>query len=65
MSASTIRPEQTIYTPGEAAEVLRLSRHKVYELCNSGQLRSFKIGRARRIAAAAIADFVAELESEA
>lgn len=54
----TIRPEQTIYTPAEAAEVLRISRDHVYELCASGKLRSFRIGRARRIDSQSIADFV-------
>lgn len=54
----TIRPEQTIYTPAEAAEVLRISRDYVYDLCRSGTLRSFKIGRSLRIDSKAIADFV-------
>lgn len=54
----TIRPEQQIYTPAEAAEVLRISRDFVYDLCRSGALRSFKIGRALRIDASAIDEFV-------
>lgn len=57
--------QQSIYTPREAAEHLRCSRDLVYELCASGQLKSFKLGRARRITRAALDEFVAGLESEA
>ena len=45
--------------------MLRLSRTVVYELIRSGRLRSVKQGRARRVPAAAIRDYIALLESEA
>ena len=47
------------HTPEEAARVLRLSRTTIYELLKSGQLRSYKVGRSRRIPATALAEFVA------
>lgn len=58
-----IRPEQSIYTPAEAAAYLRCSRDLVYELCASGALRSFKLGRSRKISADALAEFVNEREA--
>jgi excisionase family DNA binding protein len=36
-------------TPEEAAKALRLGRSKVYELIETGELKSIKIGRSRRI----------------
>lgn len=54
--------EQLLYTVREAQEVLRLSRTKIKELIASGELRSVKIGRARRIPVTAAEQFVAELK---
>ncbi len=51
-----------LYTPVEAAALLGLGRTKIYELLLSGELRSVRIGTARRIPAAALADFVASLQ---
>jgi len=48
-----------LFTVNEACEVLHLSRPVVYQLINSGELRSFKVGNARRIPAQALEDFVA------
>lgn len=39
----------TILTAGEAAELLKVSRSKVYNMLRRGELKSVKIGRARRI----------------
>jgi excisionase family DNA binding protein len=50
--------------PEDAATVLGIGRTKVYELMRSGALRSVKVGGLRRIPAAALADFVAQLEKE-
>ena len=63
VSAPTIRPEQAIFTPAEAAVYLRCSRDLVYELCASGALRSFKIGRSRRIGRDALLEFVESCEA--
>jgi excisionase family DNA binding protein len=54
-----------LYRVTEAAEVLGLSRAKVYELISSGALRSVRIDGARRIKADDLAAFVASLSDEA
>lgn len=45
-------------TVEEAAEVLHISRDKVYFLIRTGQLRSIKIGKLRRLSPAWIAEFI-------
>jgi excisionase family DNA binding protein len=50
--------EQLLLRPGEAARVLSLGRSKLYELLASGELPSVKIGRATRIPAASLRDWV-------
>lgn len=57
--------EPQLYRVTEVMRMLRLSRTVVYELMRSGRLRSVKEGRARRITAAAIRDYIALLEEEA
>jgi excisionase family DNA binding protein len=47
-----------LYTSEEAAEQLTIGRTAVYDLIKSGHLSSVKIGRRRRIPAAALNDFV-------
>lgn len=47
-----------LLTVEEAAEALALGRTKVYELLESGSLRSVKIGRLRRIPVQALHEFV-------
>jgi excisionase family DNA binding protein len=54
-----------LLTPEEAALSLRVGRSKVYELMRSGAIRSVKIGGSRRISTTALAEYVAELESDA
>lgn len=53
-----------LLTPVEAARGLGIGRTKVYELMAAGALRSVKIGRARRVPASALAEFVARLAAE-
>ena len=55
--------ERLLLRPVEAAERLGISRTKVYELMASGELRSVKIGAARRVSATALAEFVATLDA--
>ena len=50
-----------LYTPEEAAEQLTIGRTAVFDLIKSGHLSSVKIGRRRRIPAAALDDFVAAI----
>jgi excisionase family DNA binding protein len=48
---------QEFLTVEQAAEVLNVSRDKVYGLIRTGQLRSIKIGKLRRISRQWIAEF--------
>lgn len=50
-----------LYTPEEAAEVLGMSRTRLYRLINSGEVESVKIGGLRRIPVAALERFVQSL----
>lgn len=52
-------------TVPEVMSALRLSRFKVYDLIRSGQLKSFTIGRSRRIPAGALSDFIENQLEEA
>jgi excisionase family DNA binding protein len=55
-----------LYTAEEAAEILKISRCKVYDLLRNRELRSVKIGGSRRIPRAALEEYVAALlEAEA
>jgi excisionase family DNA binding protein len=46
---TTNADDRLLLTVDESCEMLHLSRPIVYQLINSGQLRSIKIGKARRI----------------
>ena len=50
------------YTVEQVAEILHVGRDKVYYLLRTGQIRSIKIGKLRRITDRHIAEFVASLE---
>jgi excisionase family DNA binding protein len=53
--------QRLLLTPHEAAEALKVSRTKVYDLMRSGRLRSVKLGGSRRIPVEALAELVADL----
>ncbi|MDG4818256.1 helix-turn-helix domain-containing protein [Micromonospora sp. WMMD956] len=55
---------KALYTIPEAMDLLSLSRTVIYEQIRSGRLRSVVQGRARRVPAGAIAEYVALLERE-
>jgi excisionase family DNA binding protein len=59
------RPRVQAYTVEEAAGLLHIGRDKVYYLLRTGQLRSIKIGKSRRITEEHLAAFVASLEDRA
>jgi excisionase family DNA binding protein len=50
------------YTVEQVAELLHIGRDKVYYLLRTGQLRSIKIGKLRRITRRHLAQFVTSLE---
>jgi excisionase family DNA binding protein len=53
------------YTVEEVGDLLHVGRDKVYFLLRTGQLRSIKIGKSRRITEEHLAAFVASLEDHA
>lgn len=60
VSNSPQQGEARAYTPNELRHVLKLGRDKVYELLNTGELRSVRVGRRYLIPAGAVADFLNE-----
>jgi len=50
------------YTVEQVADMLHIGRDKVYHLLRTGQLRSIKIGKSRRITDQHLAEFVASAE---
>ncbi len=60
----SVPPLDKLLRPEQVAEVLDVSRNKVYELMAAGQLRSLKIGRARRVTIVALQDFIANCGSD-
>jgi excisionase family DNA binding protein len=50
-----------LHTVEETAEILKISRWKVFELIRTHQLRSVKIGGSRRIPIRAIEEYVERL----
>ena len=53
------------YTVEQVAKMLHVGRDKVYHLLRTGQLRSIKIGKLRRITEEQLAEFIASLEENA
>jgi excisionase family DNA binding protein len=58
-AASTRKPE--FLTVEETADLLGIGRDKVYYLIRTGQLRSIKIGKLRRVSREWVTDFVEQL----
>ena len=52
---------RVLYRVEEAAELLSLSRDRVYQLIRSNQLRSVQVGKARRVPARSLDEYVARL----
>ena len=53
--------ERVLLTPEEVAEALHIGRCTVYDLIRTNQLRSFKIGKLRRIPVEAVHEFAKRL----
>jgi excisionase family DNA binding protein len=62
MATATVAQLLTIV---EAARHLGISRSKVYELLADGELPSVRIGRTRRIALAALEEFIVDHTDQA
>jgi excisionase family DNA binding protein len=56
--------DKLLLTPEEVAEVLNLSRATIYDLIRLRAITSVKIGRARRIPASSVEEYVARLVEE-
>lgn len=54
-----------LYAPADAARLLGVSRSMLYELLALGEIRSVKIGRARRIRRDALLAYVDQLHAVA
>lgn len=65
MSITTPTTAPELLTVPEVMAALRLSRFKVYDLIRSGDLRSFTIGRSRRVPAEALCAFISDQLKEA
>ena len=57
------RREPSLYTIPEAATALRISRTKLYELLDSGDVESVYIGRSRKIPAEALRIYIDNLRA--
>lgn len=57
--------DKLLLTTTEAAKALGIGRSKVYELLQTGQLTSVRIGASRRVPADAVHTFVANLQRTA
>ncbi|MFG2343977.1 helix-turn-helix domain-containing protein [Streptomyces phaeochromogenes] len=64
MSTALPPTDQLLYTPKEAAVVLRFGRSTVYELMAAGVLKYVKQGRARRIRRRDLEAYVDNLETQ-
>jgi excisionase family DNA binding protein len=54
--------DKLLLTPAEAAEVLSISRSKLYELIGQGRLTTIRIDTSRRVPREALVEFVSHLE---
>jgi len=59
------RNEPLLYTIFEAATALRISRTKLYELLDSGEIESVHIGRSRKIPTDTLRSYIDRLRKEA
>jgi excisionase family DNA binding protein len=52
---------RVLYRIDEAAELLSVSKSRVYELVRSGQLRTVKVGKSHRVPARSLDEYVSRL----
>jgi excisionase family DNA binding protein len=65
MTNSTPTPEPLLYTIPEVMTLLRLSRTQIFDEIRRGRIKSVKVGRARRIPAQCLTEFISQLLGEA
>lgn len=63
MSKGTIAPSTRLYNFDETGRQLGISRARVYELVNAGELRAVRVGRLRRIRESDLQTYVDQLAS--
>ena len=56
--------DRVLLTPEEVAEALHVGRCTVYDLLRTHQLRSFKIGKLRRVPVDAVHNYVRRMAEE-
>ena len=56
--------DKLLLTPTEAAQVLSISRSKLYELIGQGRLTTVRIDASRRVPRQALAEFVSHLQRQ-
>ena len=56
----TAPPAPLAYSIDQALQVFPVGRTKLFELLNTGSIRSFKVGSRRLIPASALIDFIEE-----
>lgn len=61
-SRSNLAIGRSAYDVPDVMSILGVSRQSVYNAINRGELRSFKIGRRRKITPDAIKDYIASRE---
>jgi excisionase family DNA binding protein len=64
MTALSSHSGPQLYTVEQAAQVLTISRWKVFELIRLRELRSVKIGGLRRVPRSAVDEYIARLLRE-
>lgn len=57
--------DRLLLIPEDAAKIIGVGRTKLYELLRTGAIESVRIGRARRIPADALHDYVTRLRHDA
>jgi excisionase family DNA binding protein len=64
MSSSTRSSSPKPQSVDYACSKIGISRPTLYDLINSGKLRTYRVGRARRVSDDAISDCIKTLESD-
>lgn len=60
-SSAVVSHMRLLYRVEEAAAMLSISRHRIYELIRSGELATVTIGKSRRVPLASVTAYVEQL----